>query len=104
VWLIDRVNSLEDTRNDAAHAPLFNTERSIYGLAEGSEKISPASWLFNPRALKLSQRENLLREFRYCRDAAIILSDYARAIDRALINPKSPWPKKPALPNRPPKK
>jgi hypothetical protein len=100
-WLADRAEELENDRNDAIHAPLFSVNRSLYGLAAASvEKVAPAYWLFNPRARSLASKANLLDEFRYCRDYAITLSDYARSIDKALGNPESPWPKKPQLPKR----
>jgi hypothetical protein len=102
-WLLDRAGELEDARNDAIHSPLFSVDKSLYGMAAGPEKVAQAYWLFNPRAKKLAKRDNLLRELRYCRDAAITLSDYAREIDRALINPSRPWPKKPLQPSRTPR-
>ena len=99
-WLIDRAAELENSRNDAVHSPLFVVDKSLYGLSFTGKKVAPAYWLFNPRAANLAKREDLLNEFRYCRDEAIILADYAQSIDRALINPKSAWPDRPLLPNR----
>jgi hypothetical protein len=102
-WMLKEADKIEDTRNDAIHSPLFAVDNSLYGMTSTSnEPIAPAWWLFNPRAAKLSKRQNLLHEFRYCRDAAIVLSDYARGIDRALINPQRPWPDRPRMPNRQP--
>jgi hypothetical protein len=98
-WLLGQAESLENSRNDAIHSPLFFAERSIYGLST-DKKIRPADWLFNPRAVSLAKRSDLLAEFRYCRDTAISLSDYARAMDSALVHPKRPWPGRPRLPNR----
>jgi len=105
-WLLARVESLETTRNDAIHSPLFHTERSLYGTAFGAsspdEKIAPAAWLFNPRATSLARRGHLLNELRYCRDYAIKLSDFARAIDSALVNRGTAkvWPDRPSIPKR----
>lgn len=103
-WLLDRAEELEDWRNDAIHSPLFNVERSLFGMdiIDPKEKILPARWLLNPRATKLAKRQYLLGEFRYCRDLAITLADYAHWMERALINPKRPWPDRPALPTRQP--
>jgi hypothetical protein len=102
-WLLERAKSLSDVRNDAIHSPLFAVDKSLYGgQRKGSEKVAPAWWLFNPRAGKLAERKSLLAEFRYCRDAAIVLADYAQAIDAALVN-KLALPDRPLLPNRPPK-
>jgi hypothetical protein len=104
--LIVMATALEGARNDAIHSPLFSTDKSLYGSAYragANEKVAPAAWQFNPRAVSLAKRQNLLGEFRYCRDTAIALSDYARAIDVALMNPARPWPDKPSLPTRSPK-
>ena len=107
-WLLDRCNELEDLRNNAVHSPLFSVRRSLYGIfAFTKEEVAPAEWLFNPRAMKLAERSDLLGEFKYCHDAAIALSDFARLADQSLVNwqaPNSSWPKKPSLPSRPPKK
>jgi hypothetical protein len=99
-WLLGEAENLEYARNDAIHSPLFYIDRSIYGLSYPGKKIAPAAWLFNPRAVGLAKRADLLSEFRYCRDMAITLSDFAREIDSALIHPKRPWPRRPRLPTR----
>lgn len=46
----------------------------------GLEKIVPSLRLLDSRAAKLIKRPHLLDEFRYCRDLAIVLSDYAQLI------------------------
>jgi hypothetical protein len=101
-WLVDRASELENLRNDAIHSPLFSVSKSMYGGFDLNprEKVAPAYWLFNPRAVNLSKRENILIEFRYCRDYAITLADYAQLIDRSLINRRGAWPNRPPLPNR----
>jgi hypothetical protein len=101
-WLIDRANSLEDLRNDAIHSPLLFAT----GLGAITKSgIRPADYQFNPRAIKLAKRDDLLAEFRFCRDTAITLADYAHLIDLALINsPTCSWPERPELPNRKPRK
>jgi hypothetical protein len=96
--LLAEVGKLEDLRNDAIHSPLFFAPNSIYGSK--GEKVVPASWLLNPRASSLAKRADLLSAFRYCRNAAIILSDFAREMDFALVNQGKPWPDRPRLPNR----
>jgi hypothetical protein len=99
-WLLKEAINLENSRNDAIHSPLFYVDRSLYGLSHPGKKIAPAAWLFNPRAVSLAKRVDLLAEFRYCRDAAMALSDFARELDSALVNPGRPWPDRPRLPNR----
>ena len=101
-WIVDRANELENWRNDAIHSPLFFAEGLGAILGSG---VRPASWQFNPRALGLAKRDDLLAEFRFCRDMAITLADYTHLIDLALINfPKRSWPGRPELPNRKPRK
>jgi hypothetical protein len=97
---VSNYDKLENARNDAVHSPLFQVDRSLYGSVSIPEKIAPAWWLFNQRARNLSKRTNLLSEFRYCRDAAIVLADYAQLIDAALANKGNAWPKKPTMPHR----
>jgi hypothetical protein len=99
-WLLKEVGNLENIRNDAIHSPLFANDKSLYGSITTKEKIAPAWWLMNPKAASLTKRGNLLTQFRYCRDASIILSDFAREMDCALINRGKPWPDRPRLPNR----
>jgi hypothetical protein len=95
---LNDADRLEDWRNDAVHSPLFYAPKSLHGLAvQGGDKVVPVQWLFNPRAVKLAQREDLLSEFRYVRDAALALSDYIRAMNSALVNSHKPWPKKQTL-------
>jgi len=105
-WLVDRASELEILRNDAVHSPLFSASKYLYGgfVLNTGEKIAPAYWLFNPRAVNLSKRANLLIEFRYCRDCAIRLADYAQLMDGALANARRAWPNRPSLPNRQGKK
>jgi hypothetical protein len=95
-WLLGEAGKLEDLRNDAIHSPLFFSQNWL----SGSAKVVPASWQLNPRALSLGKRADLLGAFRYCRDTALILSDFAREIETALVNRGAPWPGRPQLPNR----
>jgi hypothetical protein len=108
IWLVDRANELEDVRNNAIHSPLFAVDKSFWGThAQSTEKVAPAFWLFHQRAANLMKSTNVLGEFRYCDKAAITLSDYARTLDQALAQwqvANFPWPDRPSLPIRPPKK
>ncbi len=101
-WLLDKCTSLEDLRNDCVHSPLFSASKSLWGTtykAKEQETVAPASWLFNPRAVALSKRGALLKEFRFCRDTAIKLADYAQEATGALEHPNRPWPNRPTLPS-----
>ena len=99
-WLIDRANELADWRNDAIHFPLIVLAKEL-GAVSG-RNVRPANYQFNPRAISLTKREDLLAEFRFCRDYAITLADYAHLIDLALINSQigRQWPERPQLPKR----
>jgi hypothetical protein len=63
-WLLDEFQSLESIRNNAIHSPLVSVDKSLYGSSFSNEKIAPVWWLFNPRARSLSERANLLSQFR----------------------------------------
>ncbi len=108
IWLVNKATDLSYIRNDAIHAPLFIKDKSLWGMAaKHNETVAPASWLFNPRAAGLEaglikRNTNLLAEFAYCHNLAIVLADYADDITRALINRQRSWPDRPRLPNRQP--
>jgi hypothetical protein len=108
VWLIQRSNELEDSRNNAVHAPLFDASQGLLSQiirqfnieSSYSGEIIPSTFQRNFRALNLSQKTDLLGQFHYCRDAALILADHAGAIAAWLINRQRPWPERPSLPNK----
>jgi hypothetical protein len=108
IWLLNRVDALEDLRNDVVHAPLH--------LAVDLEKISPTTRPArqsdflraartepmeigdNFRAKKLSGRD-LLLEYRRCRDSLTLLRNFIREIDDSISEGK-PWPNRPRLPTQ----
>ena len=83
-WLLDRVEALEEDRNNVVHSPLFY----LYGRDPGSDKttakVQPVTVFDNPRAHKLSAKD-VLTEFRYVRDSAQVLAQYANALRVAMI-------------------
>jgi hypothetical protein len=99
-WLLDKADCLANWRNDAIHSPLIIFTKGLGAV--GERDVRPASYQFNPRAISLTERADLLAEFRFCRDYAITLADYAHLIDLALINLpiERPWPSRPQLPTR----
>lgn len=103
IWLLRRVTSLEEDRNNAIHSPLRTYDGPIWEMLGKPRGIAPDDSSGNARAKKLLKK-NLLIEYRYCRDAVIILRDYAEAIQDAWSYPKNPWPERPQLPNRGQKK
>ena len=99
LWVLDKTMDLSHARNDAIHSPLF---LNVFG--PGPATLIPLHFTFNPRAIGLAKRNDLLGEFRYCRDVAITLHDYARLLDGALVNPQRAWPGRPGMPVRRQKK
>src|SRR5262249_5331412 len=104
-WLLAELNKLEDLRNDAIHAPLASFDHPMWRLVGRAEGIAPDDIHGNRRAAKLRNRD-LLYEYRYCRDTAIILRGFAEAIRNAwgYTEPDARWPSRPKLPNRGQKK
>jgi hypothetical protein len=101
IWLVDTVDTLADFRNDAAHAPVTIEPVSFLATRDNftAGVISNIAWR-NRRAKNL-MRKNLLAEFRWQRNAATKLRDYALNIERALSDEHTPWPSRPEWPNRP---
>src|SRR5580700_224118 len=84
-WICNRADALEDTRNDALHSPLWAQERG-----PGNTIVQPWVGLGHIRAQKLLNKD-LLAEFRWCRDAAVLLADFASDIDLSLADYMRPW-------------
>ena len=92
-WLVDKVGSLEERRNNILHSPLI-----VLHVGNDSRKIIANMYGRNPRAVKLNMAVDLLEEVRSARDNAIKLSDYAYLLAMALMGaPRTAWPDKPEL-------
>jgi hypothetical protein len=110
-WLLDRVRSLEDARNDIIHAPLIMFGRGkhrnsrLAAILAGVQKPTARAQtlLGHKRAAKLEDKD-LLTEFRRCRDTALVLRNFAAEMTRSLNGARKGWPKRPKLPNRGQKK
>lgn len=115
-WLVKEINSLEDARNNFVHAPLSMTVpvsafKTLGPTTSGKQrreipkeaKVVPHDWGMNTRAQRIAGK-NLLKEFRYCREAAIVLRDFCDHVTHALRTKGAPWPDRPKLPNRGQKK
>ncbi len=95
IWLCDRANDIEDTRNDALHVPFWGTR------TKGQKPIiAPLTGLGHIRAEKFLGKD-ILSELRWFRDYASLLRNFAIEIDHALSDYKRPWPDRPKLPVRP---
>jgi len=92
-WAAGQMNSLEDRRNDAVHAPFS------VALEDGAFKFVPLVWSKSPRARKLADKD-LEREFRSyetnIRALVAFCIDLYRLVDTSMRNP--PWPERPSLP------
>lgn len=102
VWLLRRVDALEEDRNNAIHAPLSTQGGLVSALFGYEEGIVAEDVWGNKRAAKLKGKD-LLTEYRVCRDTALILRDYAEAIYDAWSFGRvrrHEWPSRPSLPNR----
>jgi hypothetical protein len=102
-WILEVADKLEGLRDDSAHGPLTSTwgilERAL-GLSKPI--VTPNTYFGNPRAVRLKQNDDLLRDFKHAKRRILILRDYALAIDTAWLNVHMPWPDRPALPDRQP--
>jgi len=108
LWLLKETDKLEDTRNTAIHSPLLTeSNNDILSLGDiltyhdilRRHYVAPNIRLKNSRAMKLAQKD-LLAEFRWCRDAALLLRDFALSLDAATMPDEIPWPDRHSLPNR----
>jgi len=98
-WINGQARRVEDTRDDALHSPLW-------GYAQRETPVVPVTGLGHVRAKKLAEahaKRGLFNEFRWCRDAALVLTDYVKEIDELLSSDPLPLlslPDRPSLPNR----
>jgi hypothetical protein len=105
-WLLTKITKLEDLRNDIVHTPLLLITKSDM-FTELNYKVFPNS--LSARGKKLSGKD-VFKEYRWCRDMAIVLRDFAETIQLVLYFhsagklPAGAWPHRPHLPNRGAKK
>jgi hypothetical protein len=95
-WINKRAKDVEEARNRALHSPLW-------GFDKRKPAVAPVTGLGHRSAQKLSETKELLIEFRWCRDAALVLTDYVKDMDEVLSRdplPLTVWPDRPSLPNR----
>lgn len=108
LWLLARVEALEDTRNNVVHAPLhleFDSDDLAPPIAQYKKgdfisvaSVLPMDFGNNTRAKNLIGK-NLLSEYRWCRDSLVKLRVFLRAIDESVDSGKT-WPRRPKLPIR----
>jgi len=87
--MIDKVNFLSVSRNDAIHAPI--------SIALGPNiEIIPAYFRGNPRAMSLLGKD-ILKEFAWYEARADVLSRYVISCQKAFLS-LAPWPDKLLMP------
>lgn len=101
LWILQEVDSLEDARNTAIHSPLVYFEWLVDTNNPSKGTILPNLIYGNERAFKLA-RKDMLTEFRWCRDTALVFRDFVELINTCLSFgvELNPWPDRPSLPNR----
>lgn len=100
-WLCDRVNSLEDARNNIVHGPLVLQigieafhDRPTAKQARQRAAVIPLHMGGNTRAKKMAGKD-LLAEYRRVRDQAAALRTFASKMDDALNDEARSWPPRP---------
>jgi len=94
IWLVQRVDELAESRNDAVHTPC-----SVYASQDGEAEVAAAFFSANPRARKLTGKK-LIDEFLWCEEYCEVLDIFASEALAALIDERRPWPDTPDLPTR----
>ena len=95
-WLCARADVIEEGRNNALYSPLWVFERM-----GGAKLVMPMIGLGHVRAAKLFDKD-LLAEFRWCRDASMLLAGFAAGMAHTLEGMMVAWRDRPVLPPKPP--
>jgi hypothetical protein len=99
-WILSEADKLEEARNNAVHSPLLLLGDSPLVEAAGMVgHVIPDMIFGNPRARKMAKKD-LLTEFRWCRDATLVLRDFCVLLERAIATGGLSWPDRPRLPTR----
>lgn len=101
IWLVDTVDVLTDFRNEAAHVPVTIASESFLASRENFTAGVISNSVWNNQRAKNLMRKDLLAEFRWQRNVAVKLRDYALNVERALSDEHTPWPSRPTWPDRP---
>lgn len=99
LWLIKKVDSLAEGRNNAIHAPLT----TLTDIRDGTTTVAPQDHFGNRRAKNLAAKTDLLAELGWYRECAEILSDFSVDLTACISFPGAgwPWPDTPSLPPQP---
>ena len=90
IWCLKEIGNLELLRNSAIHSPVYEDHKGAI-----------VAWyeLGHPRATDLANRD-LLKEFGWFYDAAVVLRQYCEQLSDAVRRPHEPLPTRPDLPIR----
>lgn len=94
IWMCGKINVLEDIRNDALHSPLFAKRDD-----NGAIIVRPLTQFGHVRAQKLATKK-ILFEFEYCRDCAVLFTNFTDLLDLYISLDFLKPPARPVLPNR----
>jgi hypothetical protein len=90
LWVLKKADSLEDLRNDALHAPMYNSESGM---------VFAWHHLGNKRAKKL-EGKNLIAEYNWFYETTLVLREYTQKLSGNLRFPSDPVPARPKLSSR----
>jgi hypothetical protein len=96
-WLMKQIDCLAEPRNDSAHTPLTIIQDMLFlNPMRFTVGVAPNTTWGNSRAKRLFGKD-LLADFRKYRNFASKLADFARTIERSLVDEHTPWPERPTL-------
>jgi hypothetical protein len=106
-WILDEADKLEEIRNNAVHTPLVWVGKhpafGEYLLAQHNIDVIPNLILSNKRAITVTKRDlrnRLVDDYRWAREATVVLCDFVGRIGNAMNIEGATWPHRPSLPNR----
>jgi hypothetical protein len=98
-WISNRANVVEDARNNAIHSPLWGVKYHNETIEISPRPSAVAQG--HVRARRLAGIQDLLAEFRWCRNASLCLAEYAFAAHISIFRGFAiPWPNRPVWPTR----
>jgi hypothetical protein len=99
LWLLSKADTFADRRNDAVHVPCSVVVDTI---AKAADVIVP-DYIRYKRAARLRSKQILI-EFDWCARTFAVLSEFTYRAERSMFSEHFPWPDRPPLPDRLPKK
>lgn len=97
-WMLAETTKLEDARNITIHAPLVIFDEELAKFFGKETGVVPYDLYGNPNATRLT-RKDILAEFRWLRDRALVLAEFGLKVRYAWVS-QGPLPDRPRLPTR----